>query len=72
MDDIVVEKPYFDRIARDAGHRPISLPLKPFDCFKVDINVFVNRYHLVVQAGRKRPRRLSNPRLTACRDRQLM
>ena len=71
---IVVEQPYIDRMATEAGHTHMSLPLKSLRCLEADISIFVNwqQLVLVVQAGRKRPRRLSNPRLTACRDRQLM
>jgi hypothetical protein len=73
--EYVVNKSQVHRRERDAGRlseTPISLPLKSFSRFKVRHQHLCQLKTLVVQAGSKRPRRLSNSRLTACRDRELM
>lgn len=64
-------------IARQAATTTLArftylIPLKSSNRSQVDINISVNRSELVAQADRKRSRGLSNPRLTACRNRELM
>jgi hypothetical protein len=51
---------------------PYLIPLESSNRSQVDINIYVKRSEPVAQADRKRSRRLSNPRLTACRIRELM